>query len=100
MLIFLGVGLVMRQGLRPIEVMASQADRITAGDLTYRVDPADTGSEVGRFGAALNGMLARIEASVAEGEASQELMRRFLAEPEILTTTELLQVCVLVSHWA
>ena len=79
-LIFLGVGLVMRRGLRPIEVMASQADRITAGDLTNRVDPAETGSEVGRLGAALNGMLARIEASVAEGEANQELMRRFLAE--------------------
>jgi two-component system, OmpR family, sensor kinase len=79
-LIFLGVGLVMRRGLRPIEVMASQADRITAGDLTDRVDPAETGSEVGRLGAALNGMLARIEVSVAEREASQELMRRFLAE--------------------
>jgi two-component system, OmpR family, sensor kinase len=79
-LIFLGVGLVMRRGLRPIEVMASQADRITAGDLTDRVNPAEAKSEVGRLGAALNGMLARIEASVAEGEASQELMRRFLAE--------------------
>ena len=79
-LIFLGVGLVMRQGLRPIEVMASQADRITAGDLTERVDPAGAGSEVGRLGSALNGMLGRIEASVAERAASQELMRRFLAE--------------------
>jgi two-component system, OmpR family, sensor kinase len=47
-LIFLGVGLVMRRGLRPIEVMASQADRITAGDLTNRIDPAEAGSEVGR----------------------------------------------------
>jgi two-component system OmpR family sensor kinase len=79
-LIFLGVGLVMRQGLRPIEAMASQADRITAGDLTDRVEEADAGSEVGRLGAALNGMLARIEVSVAEREASQDLMRRFLAE--------------------
>ena len=79
-LIFLGVGLVMRQGLRPIEVMARQADRITAGDLTDRVDAADGRSEVGRLGAALNGMLARIETSVSEREASQELMRRFLAE--------------------
>jgi two-component system OmpR family sensor kinase len=79
LLIFLGVGLVMRQGLRPIEAMASQADRITAGDLTDRVEEAG-GSEVGRLGAALNGMLGRIEASVAERKASQELMRRFLAE--------------------
>jgi two-component system, OmpR family, sensor kinase len=79
-LIFLGVGLVMRQGLRPIETMASQADRITAGDLTDRVGEAYSGSEVSRLGAALNGMLARIQASVAEREASQDLMRRFLAE--------------------
>ena len=78
--IFLGVGLVMRQGLRPIEAMAGQADRITAGDLTDRVSPADAGSEVGRLGMALNGMLARIGASVAEREASQELMRRFFAD--------------------
>jgi two-component system, OmpR family, sensor kinase len=78
--IFLGVGLVMRQGLRPVEAMASQADRITAGDLTDRVSPADAGSEVGRLGMALNGMLARIQASVTEREASQELMRRFFAD--------------------
>ena len=44
--------------------MAGQADRITAGDLTDRVSPQDPGTEVGRLGAALNGMLARIEASV------------------------------------
>jgi len=86
LLIFLGVGLVMRQGLRPIETMASQADAITAGDLTGLVGPAgavgaaDAGSEVGRLGAALNGMLARIGASVAERAASQELMRRFFAD--------------------
>jgi two-component system OmpR family sensor kinase len=80
MLIFVGVSLVMRLGLRPIEAMAGQADRITAGDLTDRVGPDGGGSEVGRLGAALNGMLARIGASVAEREASQELMRRFFAE--------------------
>jgi two-component system, OmpR family, sensor kinase len=79
-LIFLGVGLVMRQGLRPIETMARQADLITAGNLTDRVDEASSGSEVSRLGAALNGMLGRIQASVAERAASQDLMRRFLAE--------------------
>ena len=49
--------------------MAAQADRITAGDLTDRVTPHHSGSEVGRLGAALNGMLARIEAAVQEREA-------------------------------
>jgi two-component system, OmpR family, sensor kinase len=79
-LIFAGISLVMRRGLRPIETMATRADRITAGDLTERVGPADAGSEVGRLGAALNGMLGRIEASVTEQEEGQELMRRFFAD--------------------
>jgi two-component system, OmpR family, sensor kinase len=77
-----GVVLVMRRGLRPIETMAAEADRITAGDLTHRVGGTRAGarSEVGRLGTALNGMLTRIEASVAEREASQELMQRFFAD--------------------
>jgi two-component system OmpR family sensor kinase len=75
-----GIGLVLRRGLRPIERMASQADKITAGDLTERVRPQDPGTEVGRLGAALNGMLTRIETSVREREASQELTRRFFAD--------------------
>jgi two-component system, OmpR family, sensor kinase len=75
-----GIGLVLRRGLRPIERMASQADKITAGDLTERVHPQDPGTEVGRLGAALNGMLTRIEASVSERELSQELTRRFFAD--------------------
>ncbi len=79
LLIGLGVFVVLRRGLRPIEAMAGQADRITAGDLTDRVTPHHPRSEVGRLGAALNGMLARIEASVHEREASQQQMRRFFA---------------------
>src|SRR5579859_2124662 len=68
----LGANLVMRRGLRPIETMAAQADAITAGDLTDRVSPHDTRTEVGRLGAALNGMLARIDAAIGEREASQQ----------------------------
>jgi two-component system, OmpR family, sensor kinase len=75
-----GVVLVLRRGLRPVEAMAAQADRITAGDLTDRVSPDDSQTEVGRLGTALNGMLARIEASVAEQAASQEMTRRFFAD--------------------
>jgi two-component system OmpR family sensor kinase len=75
-----GIGMVLRRGLRPIERMAGQADKITAGDLTERVRPQDPRTEVGRLGAALNGMLTRIETSVSEREASQELTRRFFAD--------------------
>ena len=80
LLIGLGVFLVLRRGLRPIESMARQADRITAGDLTERVTPQSPRSEVGRLGAALNGMLARIETGMLEREASQHQIRRFFAD--------------------
>ncbi len=80
LLIGLGVFVVLRRGLRPIEAMASQADRITAGDLADRVNPHHPRSEVGRLGAALNDMLARIEAGVHEREASQQQMRQFFAD--------------------
>jgi two-component system OmpR family sensor kinase len=80
LLVALGVALVLRRGLRPIETMAAQADQITAGNLTDRVGLHDAASEVGRLGTALNGMLARIEVSVCEREASQELTRRFFAD--------------------
>ncbi|MGH3123012.1 MAG: sensor histidine kinase [Streptosporangiaceae bacterium] len=75
-----GVAWVMRRGLRPIEVMAGQADKINAGDLTNRVSPHDPRTEMGQLGGALNGMLARIEDFVAEREASQEATRRFFAD--------------------
>jgi two-component system OmpR family sensor kinase len=75
-----GAAWVMRRGLRPIEVMAGQADRINAGDLTDRVSPHDPRTEMGRLGAALNGMLARVGDFVAEREASQEATRRFFAD--------------------
>jgi two-component system OmpR family sensor kinase len=80
LLVAVGVSWVMRRGLHPIEMMAAQADRITAGDLTDRVSPQDPATEVGRLGAALNGMLTRIEAAISEREASQELTRRFFAD--------------------
>jgi two-component system, OmpR family, sensor kinase len=73
LLIGLGVFVVVRRGLRPVEAMARQADRITGGDLTGRVAAHNPRSEVGRLGAALNGMLARIE-------ASQQQMRRFFGD--------------------
>ena len=75
-----GVFFILRRGLHPIEAMAAQADRITAGDLTDRVKPHKPRSEVGRLGAALNGMLARIQAALHEREASQDQVRRFFAD--------------------
>jgi two-component system OmpR family sensor kinase len=80
LIVGLGVAWLVRRGLRPIETMAAQADRISAGDLTDRVGQPDVRTEVGRLGVALNGMLGRIEASVLERDASQELTRQFFAD--------------------
>ena len=80
LLICAGVVLIMRRGLRPIETMAAQTDRIAAGDLTHRIGCPSARSEVGRLATALNGMLTRIENDLAERAASQELMRRFFAD--------------------
>jgi two-component system, OmpR family, sensor kinase len=75
-----GTAWIMRRGLRPVETMAGQADKISAGDLTGRVSPQDARTEVGRLGRALNGMLGRIEGFVAEREASQQATNRFFAD--------------------
>jgi two-component system OmpR family sensor kinase len=71
---------VVRRGLRPLEEMARTAGEIASGHLTSRVAPADVRTEVGRLGIALNAMLGEIEAALADRTASEERLRRFLAD--------------------
>ena len=71
---------LVRRGLRPLDRMAETADAITTGDLSQRVEPEDDRTEVGRLGRALNVMLGRIEASFEEQRASEERLRRFIAD--------------------
>jgi two-component system OmpR family sensor kinase len=71
---------LVRLGFRPLEQMGETAGAIAAGDLSRRVEPANTRTEVGRLGLALNGMLARIEEAFAERRASEERLRRFAAD--------------------
>jgi len=72
--------LVVRLGLRPLDRMATTAHEIVAGRLSQRVSPATTRTEVGRLGLALNAMLARLEQAFAQREASEDRLRRFLAD--------------------
>ena len=67
-------------GLRPLDRMAATADAIAAGDLSRRVEPATPRTEVGRLGLALNAMLAQIERAFAARSASEERLRRFVAD--------------------
>ncbi len=67
-------------GLAPLERMQRAARSIAAGTLSRRVEPASESTEVGRLGLALNEMLRRIQEAFAKREASEERMRRFLAD--------------------
>jgi len=71
---------VIRRAFAPIEGMIATADRIAAGDLHERTRTGDDQSEVGRLGTALDTMLDRIEEALTARSASEERMRRFVAE--------------------
>jgi two-component system, OmpR family, sensor kinase len=71
----LGLWLV-RLGLRPLDDIGATAATIARGDLTGRVARAETRTEVGRLGQALNAMLAQIEAAFTERRASEARLRQ------------------------
>ena len=71
---------VVRIGLRPLDRIGETAGAIAAGDLSRRVSPATPKTEVGRLGIALNAMLGRLEQAFAERQASEDRLRRFLAD--------------------
>jgi two-component system OmpR family sensor kinase len=71
---------LVRLGLKPLEGIGETAGAIAAGDLSRRVSPAEERTEVGRLGLALNSMLAQIEAAFEERRASEDRLRRFVAD--------------------
>jgi two-component system, OmpR family, sensor kinase len=71
---------VVRLGLRPLDRIEVTAGKIAAGQLSRRVSPADSRTEVGRLGLALNAMLDRLEKAFAERTRSEERLRQFLAD--------------------
>jgi two-component system OmpR family sensor kinase len=83
-----GVGfLVVRASLRPLRQVEAVAAAIAEGQLDQRVPERDPRTEVGRLGRSLNTMLTRIEgafrdraASEAQARASEQRMRRFIAD--------------------
>ena len=71
---------LVRLGLRPLTEMEATAEHIAAGDLSRRVEHEGERTEVGRLARALNAMLSKIEAAFAERRASEERLRRFVAD--------------------
>jgi two-component system, OmpR family, sensor kinase len=69
-----------RRELRPLREIEVTAGAIAAGDLARRVPEQPEGTEVGSLAASLNAMLAQLEQAFAAREASEERMRRFVAD--------------------
>jgi two-component system OmpR family sensor kinase len=75
----LGLWLV-RVGLKPLGRIEHTAAAIAGGDLSQRVENDDPRTEVGRLGDALNSMLGQIEEAFDERTASENRLRRFVAD--------------------
>ncbi|GAA2846910.1 hypothetical protein GCM10010517_03700 [Streptosporangium fragile] len=71
---------LIRRGLRPLDRIVETAAAIGEGNLDRRIEAAPATSEVGRLGHALNQMLAQIEEAFREREASEDRLRRFVAD--------------------
>ena len=71
---------MVRRDLRPLEEMTETAGAIAGGDLTSRVSEVTGGAEVAQLGRSFNTMLDEIERAFAQRAASEERLRRFLAD--------------------
>ena len=67
-------------GLKPLEKVEDTAEAIAAGDLSARLPAAKPDTEVGRLTTSLNTMLTRIEESFEVRVASENKLRRFVAD--------------------
>ena len=71
---------MLRLGVRPIKQMTTTATAIAEGDLSARVDESSPASESRELAVALNTMLATIEGALDERAASEDRLRRFVAD--------------------
>ncbi|HWB22800.1 MAG TPA: HAMP domain-containing sensor histidine kinase [Gaiellaceae bacterium] len=71
---------VVRIGLRPLEAIRRTAATISHGDLSQRIERTDEKTEVGRLGLVLNTMLSQIESGFRAREATEQKLRRFVAD--------------------
>jgi two-component system OmpR family sensor kinase len=78
-LISVTVAVVTSLVTRPLDSMIDTAEAIGEGDLTSRV-PTTGVDDVSRLATALNQMLDRLQQAFAETRASEDVMRRFVAD--------------------
>ncbi|MFS0698291.1 ATP-binding protein [Streptomyces nitrosporeus] len=69
-----------RLGLRPLDRMERTARRITDGELSLSLADTHPGTEAGRLGIAFNTMLDQLRAALRRKDASEQRLRRFMAD--------------------
>jgi two-component system, OmpR family, sensor kinase len=77
----IGIGIpVIRVGLRPLRDVERAAERIAGGDMSVRAPHTDEPGEVGSLARTFNGMVDQIEGAFDAQQASEDQLRRFLAD--------------------
>lgn len=72
--------ITVQRTLSPLKRIEKTAAKIAAGDLSQRVPDAPEGTEVGTLAKSLNTMLAQIERSFRQQQATTEKMKRFVSD--------------------
>ena len=72
--------IVLTFSLRPLRRIAATADAIACGRIDERAPPAPKHSEIAPVATALNRMLDEIQAAFAQRDATEDRLRRFLAD--------------------
>jgi two-component system OmpR family sensor kinase len=76
-----GLGyVVVRSSLRGLVEVEEAAAAVAAGDLGRRVPERDPRTEVGSLGASFNAMVGQVQAAFATQAASEDRLRRFVAD--------------------
>jgi two-component system OmpR family sensor kinase len=71
---------LINRALRPLRRVADTAASIAAGDFSQRANLTRSRDEIGRLGMAFDAMVDRLQSAIAAASASEERMRRFLAD--------------------
>jgi len=76
----LGVRVVVRAALRPLDAVVATATRIAGGASGERLRPDRSDTELGRLAGAFDTMVEALERSAARAVRAEETMRRFLED--------------------
>ena len=103
LLMVAGAYLLARNALSPVSAVVRAAHRITEGDLSKRLPVVHPKDEIGDLAATINGMLSRLEKTLARLQETIERQRRFVADASHELRTPLTSIhsyAQMLEEWA